>query len=58
MSDRVVVRSASVEAAKVLSRRNAARGRVSDPATLRLAEAKLVSPEPGDPETNGSGPHS
>lgn len=54
MSDRIVVRSSSVEAAKALARRNSARGVATDPWTLRLAGAKYVNGDNG--ETNGSTP--
>jgi hypothetical protein len=55
VSDRVVVRSASVEAAKVLTRRNRERGKPSDSATVRLAGARYVAPEePNGSDTNGS----
>jgi hypothetical protein len=54
MTKPVVVRSSSVEAAKLLMRRNSARGKQTDPKTSRLASAKFV-PAPQTPaSTNGS----
>jgi len=43
VTERVVVRSSSVEAARALLRRNAARGRETDATTSKLAGARFVA---------------
>jgi hypothetical protein len=53
MTKQVVVRSSSVEAARLLVRRNAERGKSTDPQTNRLADAKFV-PESPAADSNGS----
>lgn len=54
MTKQVVVRSSSVEAAKVMVRRNARRGKATDSQTSRLAEARFVPEAPTPADGNGS----
>ncbi len=54
MTKQVVVRSSSVEAAKLLLRRNAERGKSTDPQTSRLAGAKYMPEAPTPADSNGS----
>lgn len=54
MTKPVVVRSSSVEAAKLLMRRNAERGKTTDRETSRLAKAKFVPAPLTEPQTNGA----
>jgi hypothetical protein len=54
MTKPVVVRSSSVEAAKLLMRRNAERGKTTDSETSRLAKAKFVPAPLAKPQANGA----
>ena len=56
MTKQVVVRSSSVEAARLMVRRNAERGKTTDSQTSRLAEARFVPEAPTPAGSNGSSP--